>query len=1238
MSNQPLHNSLRYFLKNNFFDNINSFKDFEKKVSSIKSSSPKKADKLKGDALEVFVEGLINNLDVFEAKKVYPSLKQTPALIRDKLNITKIPKDKGVDGVFINKQNKIVAYQVKFRTNNEKTSYEGISKFNNQGKLADIRYLIDNSKKTNDEYFNYDRKNNLTFNKKDFDNLNISEIKKIISWLKRKPLKAQKATPDPTYQVKIINDVVQEFKTKDRATMLMACGSGKTLVSMWIAQRMKTKTTVVFAPSLALIKQIHDEWQREGFLSNCYKIFICSSLGDTSEYDEQVVTQKDVPFKVTTDYKMVRNFFKKSFRGKKIIFCSYQSSRVLKKAMQKSDVIDLGIFDEAHRTTQYKKIIDKKKNNFQINWSLGLFDKNIKIKKRLFMTATSKVTRRNQYLKDGDDKIIYVMNDNRIYGNQVCNFTFVKAREIGAISPYTVIISVITKKDLSKFDLKKSGILINGEIVNSQQVALQLAVKQAIKKYNCKKIFTFHNKCKRAKSFTERNKAEGIKTHIKNFETFYIDGSMPMAERKDILELFETYENSIISNARCLVEGVNIPSVDLVSFVQPKSSPTDIAQAAGRAMRLRNVEGKDMGYILVPIFLEKYSGEKVKSATRSTQFEKVIKVLRALGEYDEELRDVISMKIVSNLRKGNNRIGKAKSSKSNKTKPKINIISETEHLSNKIDVQILNQYKNNITWEKYIALLLDYVENHSINPIPKKIENKKYKDLGIWINQVIHRKRLGYLTTNRVNQLESIGINWILDGEEISEEKYKFYLSTVDASRRHGLGADTLNRIFQRLNIQIKSGFGESGNYKLVRRTYVLKKDYDNFIKQYNILDYKNSKEKLKNKNLLDAKSFAKLVKTDWTNFLSRIRKKNIIVPKYTYLKDGFNTKGARYPYGMIFEKKQVKEYKYNLNIQYLEIPEGYVSTMQAIEMGLDRQNLYIKKNFEYKKKFFISDDGSSLHKEGGEVTKIYKIEKINKLLKLKGLTLSRFEIDKRGLITPDELKKKISDNFGLKTAYHKWIEDKIIIPVGGGYQKNSKKIILYYEKNEIEEIKKRLIKRLIKEKKIIRRDKVYFNQFNINKENLYQDTQVAKILKLKGKDNREILNRVRILRKSHNMYSSGKLIIGENLSSPSFLTHINQINLIKNLYGFYTENTKGFIKTSYDLSNTFESLSNYSQKIRNGNLKSYGFLYEKGRIVFLLKYIDIYKIIEKEFTEFPRRKVNLLVKLQNLKKKFKIK
>ena len=1240
MSNRPLHKSLKFFLKNNFFDSIKSFKDLEKKIRNIKSLNQSKTEQLKGDAMEIFVEALINNLDVFEAKKVYPSLKQTPVIIRKKMNISKIPKDKGVDGVYINNHNKIVAYQVKFRSDNEKTSYEGISKFNNQGKLADTRYLIDNSKNVNDEYFNYDRKNNLAFNKIDFDNLSKNEIIKIISWLKQKPIKFKKSTPDPKYQIDIINDVVEEFKIKDRATMLMACGSGKTLVSMWIAQKMKSNTIVIFAPSLALIKQIHDEWQREVPFKKIIKIFICSHLGDTTEYDEQILTQEEVPFKVTTDYINVREFLNKSFNGNKIIFCSYQSSRVLHKAMQPHHSIDLGIFDEAHRTTQYKKFIDKKNlKNFKINWSLGLFDKNIKINKRLFMTATSKVTKRNEHYKDGDDKVVYVMNNPNIYGNQVCNFTFVKAREIGAICPYTVIISVITKKDLSKYALKTSGVLIDGEIVKSEQVALQLAIKQAIKKYKLKKIFTFHNRCEWAESFTKVDKPEGIKTHIKDYETLYIDGSMPMRERKDVLELFETYEKSIISNARCLVEGVNIPSVDLVTFVQPKSSPTDIAQASGRAMRIRGVKDKKMGYILVPLFLEKYSGEKLIEATKNTQFEKVIKVLRALGEYDEELSDEISQKIIRRLRKGKNPIGskRKRNKKKNPKKTELKILSQSKYLSDKIDIDILNQYKKNITWEKYIALLLDYSENHSINPIPKEISNKKFKDLGLWINRVIYRKRLGFLTTNRVNQLEEIGMKWILDQEEIKEEDYNLYFSAIDKSKDHGLGETTLQRILEKNNFKTKNGYGATKSFNLVFRKFFLKNEYEKLIKENNIIEYKEAQEKLKYKKYVNAKSFAKLAKTKWRTFLGRLRNdKNIVVPKYTYLKYGFQQSGFPYPYGMIFEKKQLNEYKYNLDIKYLEIPKGYVSTKDAMEMGIERANLYIRKKSKHKKKYYLSDHGSSLHKRGGEVTKIYKINEINKLLKLKGLSLTKSDIKTRQLITPSKLKKQIKRIFNLEKAYNKWLYDKMIIPAGGGFQKNSKKIIYYFEKNETDLIKKRLIKKYTKRKQISNKDKIYFNKSELNKLKLYLDQEVANKLKFTGKNN-EIITRIRILRKSHNLIHSGKLIVGKDLGSPAFLTHKNEIDKIKNTYGIYKSNYKGYVITSNELSYNFRSMSGYVNKVRNGELKSHGFFYKGGRIVFLLKYQDIYKTVEKEIIEFPKRKDNLLKKLQKLKKKFKI-
>ena len=385
---------------------------------------------------------------------------QTPAIIREKLKVSK--KDKGVDGVFQTKDDKIIPYQVKFKTGRGTVDYGQITKFLEQSKNADIRYLIGNSDKINEEY-KKDKNKNLSVKGYDFDNLSKDQFQTAINWLKQKPPIFKPTKPDPKYQTKIIDDTCDELDKADRATMLMACASGKTLVSMWIAQKRAPKTIVIFVPSLALAQQFYDEWTREKPFKNILKKVVCSKWGEQIDYDDEQLTQDDVPFKVDTDHLEVRRFLDLKFNGTKIIFCTYQSSRVLKEAMQKNHVMDLGIFDEAHRTTQYKKIILKKKNKEpEVNWSLGLFDEHIKITKRLFMTATTKEIKKNQFLKDGDDKIVYAMNDKAIYGKKACNFSFAQAREVGAICPYKILISVITKEDLSVYTIKNSNVLIDG--------------------------------------------------------------------------------------------------------------------------------------------------------------------------------------------------------------------------------------------------------------------------------------------------------------------------------------------------------------------------------------------------------------------------------------------------------------------------------------------------------------------------------------------------------------------------------------------------------------------------------------------------------------------------------------------------------------------------------------------------------------------------------------------------------
>ena len=144
-----------------------------------------------------------------------------------------------------------------------------------------------------------------------------------------------------------------------------------------------------------------------------------------------------------------------------------------------------------------------------------------------------------------------------------------------------------------------------------------------------------------AKSFVAPG-GEGIRAHLPYFDVFHVNGKMRTADREGFLREFEQADQAIISNARCLTEGVDVPAVDLVAFMSPKKSKVDIVQATGRAMRLdRDNPSKTTGYVLLPLFLEQEAGETIEEAVARTEFDEIWNVLQAMQEQDAELADVI---------------------------------------------------------------------------------------------------------------------------------------------------------------------------------------------------------------------------------------------------------------------------------------------------------------------------------------------------------------------------------------------------------------------------------------------------------------------------------------------------------------------------------------------------------------------------------------------------------------------
>jgi predicted helicase len=180
--------------------------------------------------------------------------------------------------------------------------------------------------------------------------------------------------------------------------------------------------------------------------------------------------------------------------------------------------------------------------------------------------------------------------------------------------------------------LSHGEVLVNGDAVRARQVANLVALRDAIEKYEASKVFTFHKTVESAASFVADG-SEGVRTHLPDFGTFHVNGTLPTARREREMRDFRAAARAVMSNARCFTEGVDVPAVDMVAFLSPRRSRVDIVQATGRAMR--RSPGKATGYVLVPLYVELAAGETVEAAVTRAAFDEVWDVLQSMKEQDD---------------------------------------------------------------------------------------------------------------------------------------------------------------------------------------------------------------------------------------------------------------------------------------------------------------------------------------------------------------------------------------------------------------------------------------------------------------------------------------------------------------------------------------------------------------------------------------------------------------------------
>lgn len=451
--------------------------------------------------------------------------------------------------------------------------------------------------------------------------------KRIHALLGGRPQRPEPRKPRP-HQKKAVAAATAHFvkDTAKRGRLIMPCGTGKSLTAFWIANALKARRIIVAVPSLALIKQSLEDWTRE-FVAQSETpppdwLCVCSdeSVGNV-ERDDFVSGVYDLGIPATTDENEIAEFLSQRTRGRKIVFVTYQSSAKLAAGVKKAQVVfDLAILDEAHKT------VGEQSKAF----ATLLFDRNVPVKQRIFMTATERV-----YRGSSDD--VLSMDDESRYGERFYQLTFKEAIDAGIIADYKILTVTVTDEQIES--LIRENRLITGkkgeiEEQEAQALAAGIALARAVKRRGIKHAISFHRSIRSAQEFADRQTALVEAGYLRPRVTpLHISSKKTAGQRAQLLDEFKSETRALMTNARCLTEGVDVPAIDCVLFADPKQSVIDIVQAAGRA--LRPYEGKPYGYIMLPLVIP--SGIDFEAFAETTAFRQVARVVTALSTQDERI-------------------------------------------------------------------------------------------------------------------------------------------------------------------------------------------------------------------------------------------------------------------------------------------------------------------------------------------------------------------------------------------------------------------------------------------------------------------------------------------------------------------------------------------------------------------------------------------------------------------------
>ncbi|MCY3849826.1 MAG: DEAD/DEAH box helicase family protein, partial [Acidimicrobiaceae bacterium] len=467
--------------------------------------------------------------------------------------------------------------------------------------------------------------------------------------------------PHP-YQSEAVQKVVSGFADNDRGKLILPCGTGKSVVALWIAEQVAGVggRVLYLVPSIALMGQTMREWSRQADPRIPHRyIGICSDTRAGRSDEDADMAELAMP--VTTDPERIAGTLKEVHpEAMTAVFCTYQSLELVAAAQDKgAPAFDLAICDEAHRTTGIQESTDLSVFTLIHDSASVLADK------RLYMTATPRLytnqvkSKAREHARDLD---VYSMDDEDVYGPELFRMGFGEAVDGGYLTDYRVLVIAVAEHEM----------LHNIEMIGVGEGLPAVTIDEAVRFVGCwdaladpttrsaqdRVTGAVHERfaARRAIAFTNTIKnsmkverywepiteviapARRGGVELLDCAIRHVDGSRNALNRANTIAWLQQGspdECRIVTNAKCLTEGVDVPALDAVLFLEPKRSQVDVVQAVGRVMR--RSEGKECGYVVLPVVVPDGANLADDSVLSGSDFKQVWNVLKALRSHDDRL-------------------------------------------------------------------------------------------------------------------------------------------------------------------------------------------------------------------------------------------------------------------------------------------------------------------------------------------------------------------------------------------------------------------------------------------------------------------------------------------------------------------------------------------------------------------------------------------------------------------------